>query len=231
VEAQHLVSTRRLVDSLAEQEILEELLEAAKPALPREPEFRGLHFLLATPFRYPPLRHGSRFGTRSERALWYGAERVETALAEVAYYRLLFLEGTAADLAPVEVALSAFRARVRTDRGVDLTAPPFSAYRARISSPSRYDASQRLGAEMRADGVEAIRFASARDPAHAPAVGVFTPAAFASKRPVGPAETWHCTVTAERDVELVRRDPVDVRRFRFARGIFLVRGRLPAPAV
>ena len=93
VESQHLFSTRKLVDSEAEHRVLEELIEGHKPK-----GERGLHFLLATPFRYPPLPHGSRFGTRGQHGIWYGAVEQRTAFAESAYYRLLFLEGTAADL-------------------------------------------------------------------------------------------------------------------------------------
>ena len=71
VEAQHLVSTRKLVDSADEQILLEELIDRAKP-----PDRTGgtHHYLLSTPFRYPPLRHGSRFGSRHERGIWYGSE-------------------------------------------------------------------------------------------------------------------------------------------------------------
>ena len=58
VEAQHQVSTRKLVDSTAEQVMLEEMIDGVKP-----PDATGgrLHYLLFTPFRYPPLIHGSRF--------------------------------------------------------------------------------------------------------------------------------------------------------------------------
>ena len=97
VEAQHVVSTRKLVDSHDEQELLEELIEPSKPRLPDMQGFHGLHYLLSTPFRYPPLPHGSRFATRTERAVWYGSSRVRTAFAETAYYRLLFLDGTTVD--------------------------------------------------------------------------------------------------------------------------------------
>ena len=48
VEAQHLVSTRKLVDSLEEQAVLEGLIDSAKP--PDQTAGR-LHVLLATPFR------------------------------------------------------------------------------------------------------------------------------------------------------------------------------------
>ncbi len=87
VEGQHILSTRALVDSAAEHDLLEALLDDSKPPLPNGREFAGLHHLLFTPFRYPPLRHGSRFGVRQERGLWYGAEALETAQAEHAYYR------------------------------------------------------------------------------------------------------------------------------------------------
>src|SRR5207253_10794125 len=65
VEAQFRNSTRKLVDSDDEQRALEELLDAkAKLSVPAG--FEGLHYLLYTPFRHPPLRHGSRFGRSEE---------------------------------------------------------------------------------------------------------------------------------------------------------------------
>ncbi|MHC4138215.1 MAG: RES family NAD+ phosphorylase, partial [Planctomycetota bacterium] len=100
----------------------------------------------------------SRFGTRSERSLWYGSSRPRTTFAETAYYRLVFLEGTAAELGPVAVELSLFHAPLRTSRGVDLSRAPFERQRAVIASPSRYGATQELGREMREDGVHAFRY-------------------------------------------------------------------------
>jgi hypothetical protein len=108
------------------------------------------------------LLHGSRFATRAERGLWYGAAFVRTTLAEVAYYRLLFLEGTAAKL-DLASDLNVFRVQLRTRRGVDLTAAPFAAHTARISSPTTYTDSQELGKSMREAGVQAFRYQSARD--------------------------------------------------------------------
>lgn len=228
VEAQHLTSTRKLVDSAEEQALLETLIERAKPPVPAGPEFDGLHFLLTTSFRYPPLRHGSRFATRFERSLWYGSKERRTAFAEAAYYRLLFLEGTAADLGRLEVEVSAFRVPVRARRGIDLTKPPFDADRDRISSPVRYDESQALGAVMRESGVEAFRYRSARDPEDGVNVALFTPRAFAANRPETP-ETWACT--ASRDLVEFRRKDFFVRAaVSFAREVFLVGGELPAPA-
>ena len=229
VEGQHVVSTRKLVDSDAEQQLLEELIEAAKPPLPDEPEFEGLHYLLATPFRYPPLRHGSRFGTRAERGLWYGSESLPTAFAEAAYYRLLFLEGTAAELPQVLTDVSAFTAAIESRAGIDLVGGAFADFEAELAAPDRYDASQRLGADMRRDGVEAFLYRSARDAQAGRNCGVFTPKAFASRRP-SPPQTWLCA--SRRDaVEFTRRDVFRHQALRFPREQFLVQGRLPAPAV
>ena len=224
VEWQYSFATRKLVDSDAEQQALEELIEASKRAGPG----RKLHFLLATPFRYPPLRYGSRFGTRKEGGLWYGSRELRTAFAETAYYRLVFLEGTTATLGPLEVDLSAFRASYRTERGLDLTRPPFSEHRAVISSPVSYGESQALGAEMRAAEVEAFRYHSARD-AGGVNVGLFSPSAFASRRPSTP-ETWHCLAHREY-VELTKKDVFRRLSLRFDREQFEVGGKLPAPAV
>jgi len=231
VEGQHILSTRKLVDSAAEHDLLEELLDDSKPPLPKGREFAGLHSLLLTPFRYPPLRHGSRFGARHERGLWYGAEALETAQAEYAYYRRVFFAGTTADLLPSTIAVTAFRARVATGRAIDLTRPPFRAYRERLASPISYAESQRLGAEMRADGVEAVRFHSARDPRDGVGIALFTPAAFASKSPLRPAQNWQCTVTAQEEVEYRRQGIGAVERVVFPRAAFLVDGKLPGPAV
>src|SRR5688500_12281449 len=226
VESQHQIATRKLVQTDAEQQLLEELIDAVKPPYATR---RRLHYLLATPFRYPPLRYGSRFGTRAERGIWYGAETRPTAFAEIAYYRLLFLEGTQAKLTPLEIDLTAFRASIRTGRGVDLSVPPFLTWVDVLASPSSYEATQALGSAMRGARVEAFRYVSARDAARGINVGVFDPAVFGRRQPRA-LETWRCTATRER-VEVTRRDYFQRASFAFPREQFLVDGVLPAPAV
>jgi hypothetical protein len=223
VESQHLFSTRALVDSDAEHQVLEDLIEGHKP-----PGEAGPHFLLTTPFRYPPLPHGSRFGTRAELGIWYGSEERRTAFAEAAYYRLLFLAGTAAPLSPLMVEISAFRAVYKTSRGIDLTRSPFREHQGAISSPVAYEAAQRLGRDMRADGVEAVRYRSARDREGGANLALFSPKPFGSRRPSVP-ETWHCVATPA-EVEFVKKDVFRRPAFVFPRGDFEVEGALPAPA-
>ena len=121
VEAQHQISTLKLTDTLAEQQMLEELLEETKPPLP--PETRELHYLMAAPFRYgTAYPRGSRF-RRAGRTpgVFYGAERPRTAAAEMAFYRLLFFAespGTPWPENPGE--FTAFNAPVRTPATLDL---------------------------------------------------------------------------------------------------------------
>jgi hypothetical protein len=209
------------VDSDEEQALLEELIEDVKPPTGAP---AGLHY----PFRYPPLRHGSRFGTRAEHGIWYGSRTRATAFAEKAYYLLLFLEGTTAELAPLETDVSIFQAAYETRRAVDLTRGAFARYQALISSPSEYAESQALGREMRADGVEAFLYASARDPEHGANVGLFVREALSSRRPSVP-ESWRCLVTRE-GVEVTKEDVFRSASFAFKRRVFEVDGRLPAPA-
>ncbi len=227
VESQHEVSTRKLVDTAAEQELLETLVDRVKP-----PVTIGAkqHYLLSTPFRYPPLRHGSRFGSRQERGIWYGSESPRTAFAEVAYYRLLFLEGTHAELGLVTTALTAFTVRMWSAHAIDLTEPPFAAHREAIASRTSYAATQPLGRAMREDGVELFRFPSARDVQGGVNVGAFTPTVFHAAQPQH-LQRWHCAASRV-GVDVTRGDHVRTpERHEFVRAQFEVDGSIPRPGV
>jgi hypothetical protein len=229
VEDQHRISTRKLVDSDEEHELLEALIDETKPAvLEKAPS--GLDYLLFTPFRYPPLRMGSRFGTRSEGGIWYGSEQIRTAFAEVGYYRLLFLDGTeaASQLAPLYLKFTVFNVDLKSNRAVDLTKAPFHAHRAVISSKTDYVVSQRLGVDMRDAGVELFRYVSARDVSAGVNVGLFSPFAFASKKPKH-RQSWLGVASLDA-VEFSRKDGEKAGPFRLLRREYEVDGRLPTPA-
>ena len=122
VEAQHRVSTLKLVDDLDEQALLEEILEANKPSVPKP--CRGLDYLLATPFRYDaPYPHGSRFRRAGMTpGVFYASERVETALAEMVFYRFLFYAESPETPWPDNAAdYTAFAAEIAVDETLDLT--------------------------------------------------------------------------------------------------------------
>jgi RES domain len=228
VEAQFRNSTRKLVDSDEEQRVLEELLDA-RAKLPVPAGFEGLHYLLYTPFRHPPLRNGSRFGTRRGRGILYAGRDLPTAFAEVAYYRLVFLEGTAAALGAVHVDLTAFSFGIAARRGIDLSAAPFRAFEADISSPVSYGEAQRLGAQMRAEGVEACLYVSARARGRGLNLAVFENA-FRPARPFD-EQRWGCTASRERVEFRAARMLGREESHAFDREQFLVSGRLPAPAL
>ena len=127
VESQHIAATMKLVDNRDEQDLLESLLESSKPN--RSDDTTALDYLLATPFRYDPKRGGSRFRAVNDPGVFYGAESVRTAGAELGYWRWKFLQD-AIDLERLEpVAHTAFQAEIATSV-VDLQHPPFDEHAA-----------------------------------------------------------------------------------------------------
>lgn len=229
VDDQFVLSTRRLVDSLAEQAVLEEMLEKSKPPIPTGAEFEGLDPFLSTPFRYPPLEYGSRFGSRIERGLWYGSVDIQTALAEVAFYRFLFLEQTKANLGLITVSFTSLAAKIKTSRGMDLGLPPFDKFRKQITSRTSYRETQRLGRTMRSAGVKTFVYPSARDPRQTGNnVALFTPKAFAKKVPIS-YEYWNC-IFSKLSVEFVCKEPYKYPPFLFSRIDFLVQGKIVTPS-
>jgi RES domain len=192
VEAQHIVASMRLVDSAAEQQVLEELLETSKPALPAGAE--GQHYLLATPFRYRP-RHESRFRPAGSAGLWYGAEELETACAEVAYWKWRFLTDSAVlATQALHTQHTFFQAQV-SGRCVDLMAAPWSKSAAAWTHKTDYRACQHLAGAAREHAVAWVRYASARNrPGRCGAVLV--PAAL-SLKPGFVQQTWACKTSRE----------------------------------
>jgi hypothetical protein len=190
VEAQHQVSTLKLVDTLEEQALLETLLEESKPALP--PECTGLDYLLATPFRYGAIYpHGSRF-RRAGRTLgvFYASEQIETALAEMSFYRLLFFSDSPETPLPANAAeYTAFAAAIATKQAIDLTLPPLEHDRQAWADPVNYEACQSLADAARAGNVDAILYQSVRDPKSGKNIALLTANAFAAREPVE-RQTW-----------------------------------------
>lgn len=210
VEAQHLVATMPLVDSLEEQLVLEKLLEESKPRLPKEAE--GLHWLLFTPFRYPPPPGGSRFRGEHDAGVFYAADSLETACAELGYWRWRHLrESPAMDHIPTR-AQTVFQVAVKA-KGIDLRLAPFLRSRTSWTSPDDYSATQKLARDARKAGLGLIRYESVRDPQHRGCVAVMTPAAFARKAPIA-TQTWHLSVFRER-VVWRGDDPLDPRSLEF----------------
>jgi hypothetical protein len=225
VEAQHRVSTLKLVDTLAEQALLESLIEQTKPPVP--PECRHLHYLLATPFRY-----GSAYprGSRFRRAgltpgVYYASARAATAIAETAFARLLFFAESPATPWPANAGeFTAFSVRFATRRGLDLTKPALVRDKSAWTDPVDYSACQALADAARASGTEALRYESVRDPDRGANIALFACAAFAAREPVAP-QTWRIQLGA-RGVRAVCEFPA--ARLEFSRAAFAADPRIKA---
>jgi len=189
VEAQHSISTDRLVDDAAEQEVLEELIEGVKPTMP--PEARKLHHLLGTPFRYGYAKE-TRFRRAHERpGIFYGSESEETAVAETAYWRMRFFSASPGMTLPTTTLEHlAYSIRVAVERALDLTIPPLSASRSLWIDPNDYRPCQRLADRARRIGTQLIRYESARDPSGGVNGALFDPSAFQKPVPTN-EQTWH----------------------------------------
>lgn len=211
VEAQHISSSRDLVESLEEHNLLEDLLENSKPQIAN-----NKHYLIFTPFRYPPLTYGSRFGSIIEPSLWYGSVDIYTALAEVAFYRLKFFEDTLANLEYIETPMTLFKAYICTDHGIDLTVPPFNKYQDKISDPKNYSYSQYLGTEMRKANIEAFIFTSARDKKSGRNVASFTPDVFKVNNTHldNSMQTWRC-IASQKVIEFTRDGILSRKQYEF----------------
>lgn len=190
VEAQHVVSTMRLADNAAEQRVLEELLETSKPALPAGAQSR--HYLLGTPFRYrSPL--ATRFRRPHDPGVWYGAEELRTACAEVAFWKWRFLmDSEALAESALHTEHTFFKAKAR-GRCADLSAAPWKAAARAWTHQSDFRECQALADAARARGLAWIRYAAVRTEGFCGAV--LKPEALSVPEPFQ-QQTWACKTTA-----------------------------------
>jgi len=190
VEAQNQISTTKLTDTRSEQRALELLIEETKPPVPAE--CRHLNFLLSTPFRYgAPYPRGSRFRRAGfTPGVFYASERVDTAIAELCFLRLLFFSESPDTKWPANAGeYTAFAAEYATTRSVDLTAPLFDSRSAVWMHPTDYEPCQALADIAREADIELIRYASVRDPEHYANLALLTCRGFANSEPVA-HQTW-----------------------------------------
>lgn len=192
VEAQHVVSTMRLADNSAEQHVLEELLEASKPALPEGAA--GRHYLVFTPFRYlAPI--ASRFRRAHDAGVWYGAEELKTACGEVAYWKWRFLmDSDGLRQGPLHTEHTFFIAKVR-GRCADLTTAPWKAATTVWAHKSEFSGCQAFGEVARSRDVAWLRYHSVR--VAAGICGAVLNLESLSLREPFEQQTWACKTAAE----------------------------------
>ena len=225
VESQEQIATLGLVNNVYEQGILEDLIESTKSPLPKDTSC--LHYLLTTPFRYPPLKYGSRFGTTFEQGIFYGSLNIDTALSETAYYRFVYMLGPETPYEhPISNQYSSFSVKVRSEKSVFLDQPPFSKYEETLTSPSSYNETQQLGSKMRECKIEIFQYTSARDKNKGKNLALFTPQAFQSKVPAQ-ITTWLCQTSIE-EVGFMAKE--GQQRVSYLQKDFWVKDIFPSPA-
>lgn len=161
VETQEYAATTSLVDDLEEQAILEQILDEFKPNYAEQTE--DLHYLISTPFRYPPLKYGSRFGTVYQPSFFYASETILTCLSEAAFYRFYLEDGTETPFPKViQSEHSLFFVRVSTKNALDLTQIYDEKLQHQLTDPVSYALTQKVGTFAREQGSQLLRYFSAR---------------------------------------------------------------------
>lgn len=192
VETQYVAATMRLVDTAAEQAVLEEAIEASKPPVPEA--YAHLHYLLSTPFRYSPLPWPSRFRAPLDSGVFYAAERDRTALAEIAHWRLKALLD-AVSLRELEPAAHTLFKVAVAGPMADVERLLVGSEREDVLDPHDYGAAQQWGRHVRGAGLYGIRYPSVRDRPDGVCWAVFSPAAFRSAPTL--AGEWFIRVTRD----------------------------------
>ena len=125
---------------------------------------------------------GSRFSDGSY-GVYYAAESLATAIAEVSHHRARFLARTAEP--EIDLDLRWIQADLRQPAVHDIRSPsPTEADFSALHDPDHYGASQLLGRALRSQASLALAYNSVRR-AGGQCVAVFVPRALARARPVG----------------------------------------------
>jgi len=189
VEEQYRISTDRLTDGPAEQDVLELVIGEVKPSLPAAAA--SLHHLLGTPFRYGYWKE-TRFRRASERpGVFYASEKESTAVAEAAFYLMRFFAAAPGVVLPTSnVERFGFSIPVKVDRALDLAISPLDKSRSSWTNGQDYTACQDFASAARTIEAQLIRYESVRDHNRGANVAIFDPSAF--QKPVPNAErAWH----------------------------------------
>jgi hypothetical protein len=214
-----------LLDDLDEQYLLEQMLDEVKPAYKNGTE--QMHYLLKTPFRYPPLKHGSRFGSRLMPSYFYAGEDQDTTLAEVAYYRFVFLSHMQESYEQaVRSEHMMFSVQVKSTQCADLSADDFDKIRTKLVSPDSYWLCQQVGQWLvEQEQIDVLRYCSARREKGIN-VAIALPYTLHSKEPEK-CQSWLCLMQKDK-VSFTRMGGLQPLSF-YLRD-FLIDGRLPIPA-
>lgn len=181
-----------IVDTAEECEVLEGIVDSFKPKVPVS--LYKLHYLLYSPFRCDSIpRTGSRFRGIGHLGVFYGADSVNTAAAEVSYWRYKFF--SAAGITRTSpVHYTAISVKIDTS-AIDLRSAPFNVDAASWEHPTDYTDTQQFAQSARDAGIGCIYYRSVRSLTDSLCAAVLNPMAFASFSPTK-QQPWTMTITA-----------------------------------
>ncbi|MEP1446729.1 MAG: RES family NAD+ phosphorylase [Paraglaciecola sp.] len=223
VETQEYAATTSLVDDLEEQAILEQILDDFKPTYADDTQ--DLHYLISTPFRYPPLKYGSRFGAITEPSYFYASESIQTCLAEAAFYRYYLIDGTETPFPKViQSQHSLFFVNVLSRNAIDLTQISDADTQKQLTHPQSYSLTQQVGHHARKNGADLLRYFSARSQEHGINVAIDNHTIIQSRKPEDKVE-YICQLNPQTGI--LRFSQPKTFPVTFTKEQFLVEGELP----
>src|SRR5262249_1943557 len=123
--------------------------------------------------------------------VFYSSETPRTAIAEKAFFRLLFYAESPATPWPINPSeYTAFSAEYTTKKSIDLTRGKFAAGKDKWMHLTDYSYCQVFAELARSREIEVIRYASVRDPENGMNLALMTCRAFARPKPID-RQTWH----------------------------------------
>ena len=117
--------------------------------------------------------------------------------------------------------MTAFKAYIHTEKGINLTKPPFKKHQEKISNKSSYEYSQQLGTEMRESKIEAFIFTSARDKELGENVAAFISDVFKmkNKQYISNMQNWRCMAN-KKIIEFTRDEILGRKHLEFSKDEF-----------
>ena len=184
------VDRMQVVETLAEAQVLDDILSEYDASRPQP-----LHPLVAECFRVRPLADlETRFRSAGAPGVFYGADAVKTAAAEVAYWRHRFTTRSSGRIEGLKSWHGVFHVDLAAG-SIDLRKEPFSTDAAAWLHPTDYSAPQAFAAAARKAGVSCIFYQSVRHPTPAMCAAVLTPEPLSGKPPVFTRRSWELTIT------------------------------------
>jgi len=224
VQGQAVNGLAKFVKNASELEILEEMLENSKPPVPEED--KSDEKLIYTPFRYFLKDKGARFNGPNSPRVWYGSRDLNTCLREKAYHQFCFIEDSVGlKDKSIDIIFTSFLSQWKSKRCVNLCSNSFKYHHDKITSPSSYFESQKLGEDMYNDSIEIFLFPSCRNPGKEN-FGSFTPTAYV-KNSLSKRRGWTAIFRPELVTIIPHNRKFQGKAFDIQKSDFSVNGRFP----